>query len=251
MIASDLARSLGAAARKPEVARETAHYLANIGKVRTIEDLLADDRIFAYAMKAFGLEDMTYAKALMRKVLAEGIDDRQSIANGLADSRYREFAEAFNFARHGVAATSFQKAQQGAVDRYLRQRLEQDAGAQNEGVRLALYFQRKAPGISSVYAILGDRALLDVARTALGLSPAIAMADIDRQAEAIAERLAIGDLKDPGKLQRFLDRFMAHWDLSRPSTQPHPAAILAGRPVEAGIGPDLLASLQRLKPGGH
>ncbi len=251
IIAGDLDRSLGATARKPDVARETEHYLANIGKVTTVEGLLADERLFAYAMKAFGLGEMAYAKAFMRKVLAEGIDDRGSFANGLTDSRYREFAEAFNFARHGAAATSFQRAQQGVVDRYLRQTLEEDAGRQNEGVRLALYFQRKAPDVSSVYGLLADPALREVARTALGLPPAMGTADIDRQAEMIARRLDIADLKDPGRLHKLVERFTSLWELSRPSAPPYPPVVLIGQTVEAAIRPDLIASLQKLKRGGH
>ena len=95
---ANLTRSLKAAADKPQVARETAYYLDNIEKVKSIDDFLADDRIFAYAMKAFGLGDMTYAKAFMRKVLTEGIASSDTFANKLADKRYREFADTFNFA---------------------------------------------------------------------------------------------------------------------------------------------------------
>lgn len=250
MIASDLDRSLATTAKRSDVARETEYYLANIGKVKSIDDFLADNRLFSYAMKAFGLGEMTYAKAFMRKVLSEGIDSQQSFANSLVDPRYRQFAAAFNFARYGELTTSFQRTQQGTVDGYVRQTLEEDAGRQNEGVRLALYFQRKAPEITSVYGILGDRALLSVVQTALGISPATSAADIDRQAEMISERIDIDDFKDPAKLQKFIDRFISLWEVANPSAQLSPAAILIGQPIEFGIRPDLLATLQSLKLGG-
>ncbi len=249
MIASDIGRSLSVTARKPDVARETAYYLKNIGTVKSIEDFLADDRLFAYAMKAFGLKDMTYAKAFMRKVLAEGIDDPNSFANKLSDSRYRNFAETFNFVRHGETTTLFQRTQQDTVDKYMRQTLEEDAGSQNEGVRLALYFQRKAPSISSAYGLLADPALLAVVQTALGLSPATATADIDRQAAMISQRLDVRDLKDPAKLQKFIDRFLALWEAASPNAARTPASLLIGQPIELGLRPDLLASLQSLKMG--
>lgn len=250
LIATDLARSLAATAKKPDVARETAYYLANIGKVTSIDDFLADDRLFSYAMKAFGLGEMTYAKAFMRKVLSEGVDNRNSFANKLVDPRYREFAETFNFARYGAITTSFQRTQQGTVDNYIRQTLEEDAGRQNEGIRLALYFQRKAPELSSVYGILADRALLTIVQTALGLSPSTSAADIDRQAEMIEKRLDVADFKDPVKLQKFIDRFISLWEWANPSARPNTAAIIIGQPIEFGIRPDLLATLQSLKLGG-
>ena len=182
IIAGDLTRSLTTTAAKPQVSRASEYYLANIGNVKSIDDFLSDDRIFSYAMKAFGRQDMTYAKAFMRKVLTEGIDDRESFANGLADPRYHEFAETFNFTRYDAATTSFERTQTGTVDRYVRQTLEEDVGLNNEGVRLALYFERKIANVDSVYEILGDRALLAVVQTALGISAATGATDIDRQA---------------------------------------------------------------------
>ncbi|HEU0063029.1 MAG TPA: DUF1217 domain-containing protein, partial [Hyphomicrobiaceae bacterium] len=101
LVAADLPRALATTRAKPTVAREAEYYLAHIEQVKSIDDLLGDQRLFAFAMKAFGLEDMTYAKAFMRKALSEGIDKSDSFANTLADSRYREFVETFNFARYG------------------------------------------------------------------------------------------------------------------------------------------------------
>ena len=60
-ITANLTRSLGTTAAKPQVARESEYYLANIGNVKSIDDFLADDRLFKYAMKAFGLGEMDYA----------------------------------------------------------------------------------------------------------------------------------------------------------------------------------------------
>ncbi len=252
VLAGNLTRSLETTAAKPQVAHEAAYYLDNIGKVKSIDDFLADDRIFAFAMKAFGLGDMTYAKAFMRKVLTEGVDKPDSFANSLADRRYREFADAFNFARYGETATVFDRTRQGTVDRYVRQTLEEDAGSENEGVRLALYFQRNASSITSAYSILADPALLKVVQTALGLAPATSGVDIDRQAEMITSRLNLDDLKDPGKLDKFLTRFASLWELENPTTSAaaSASAVLFAQPLEAGIGGDLLASLQNLRLGG-
>ena len=123
---------------------------------------------------------------------------------------------------------------------------------QNEGVRLALYFERKAAGLTSAYGILADAALLKVVQTALGIPAATSAMDIDRQAEMIAARLDIEDLKDPEKLEK----------LPRPLRQPVGAArtrrsapaspsVLFSQPLELGIGADLLASLQNLQARGQ
>jgi hypothetical protein len=250
LISTDMERSIARTADSPVVERESAYYLENIGKVRSVDDFMANDRLYRFATKAFGLDDMSYAKAFMRKVLEEGVDDRSSLANKLADGRYREFAATFNFARYGTATTSFGRTQQGTVDRYVRQTLEEDAGRQNEGVRLALYFQRKAADIDSPMDILADPALLKVVQTATGLSPLTAAADIDRQAAMIYARLDMDDLKDPEKLGRFIARFTSLWELQNSPAATAVPTIIGGQPLALGFSADLLASLQNLKLGG-
>lgn len=250
LIMQDLPRSLSNTAAKPQVARETEYYLAHIGNIKSIDDFLADDRIFAYAMKAFGLEDMTYAKAFMRKVLTEGIDAADSFANTLTDKRYREFAQVFDFATYGETTTIFDRTRQGTVDRYVRQTLEEEAGQQNEGVQLALYFERKAADIDSPYDILADKALTKVVQTALGLPETTSLLDIDKQAALIESHLDLADLQDPEKLEKFLNRFTSLYELSRSDASTNPAVLLLSPPRELGLSADLLASLQNLKLGG-
>jgi hypothetical protein len=135
LIAQDIPKSIERIASQPQVARESENFLSRISEIKSIDEFMADTRVFNYAMKAHGLEDMSYAKAFMRKVLTEGVDDESAFANQLADTKYRDFAEAFNFARHGETATIFSSAQQGTVDKYHRLTLEEEAGADNTGVR--------------------------------------------------------------------------------------------------------------------
>ncbi len=202
MIAGNLTTSLERVSEQPDVARETEYYLANIGNVKTIDDFFADARLYNYAIKAHGLEDMGYAKAFMRKVLTEGIDTDDAFAKQLTDSRYTDLVELLNFARNGTAATSFEKAQKGVVDKYTRQTLEQNAGEENSGVRLALYFERMAPSITNAYGLLADDALAQVTRTLLQMPDEFAASDIDKQAAAIENVIDIKDFQDPTKLSK-------------------------------------------------
>jgi hypothetical protein len=363
LISSDIGKALGRVEKSPIVDRATDYYLENIGKVKTIDEFLADDRLFRYAMKAHGLEDMTYAKALMRKALEEGISDPQSFANKLNDKRYAEFVATYNFAALGErattynkaqveipkgyfiqaqqagldpekdqivqqetryfqanitriksvddlmkderlltyalaafgldivtedldhirelleggtrdpnapvhdegsayvafvaaldfeglgeAATTYSRAQKPASDKYLRQTLEENAGKENEGVRLALYFERKAAGITNFFQLLGDPALAQVVRTALALPAEFANADVDRQVKLFKEKLDIEYFKDPEKLAKFLQRFTALWDVANPpSVPPSPAMMILSQPPAFGISPELLLTMHRMK----
>jgi len=249
-IMRSLDRSVALVAERPETKREADYYLANIRRVATYEDLLKDDRLYRFAMTAFGLEDMIYAKAFMRKVLAEGVDGRNSFAMQLSDTRFRDFAESFNFARYGATATAFDRAQSGTVDHFVRIELERKAGQTDEGVRLAMYFQRKAPEVTSIYGLMGDAALYKVLQTALGLPPAYSSVDIDKQAAFISSKIDIGDLQSPAKLESFIERFTARWQAANGSAGQGVPQVTLSQPLLVTFDNNLLLSLQSFNPGG-
>ena len=47
-------RALASAGREPLVKRETDYFLSHISKVKSAKDFVSDQRLFAYAMKAYG-----------------------------------------------------------------------------------------------------------------------------------------------------------------------------------------------------
>lgn len=242
-VSANLPNSLKTVGKDPQVKRESDYYLANIRNIKSIDDFMKNDRIYQYAMKAFGLEEMTYAKAFIRKALTEGIDSNDSFANRLADPRYRDLAEAFNFKRYGETATVFARTQQGTVDRYVRQTLEEQAGQTNDAVRLALYFQRKASTVTTPYSLLADKALLKVTQVMLGLPEASGTLSVERQADLISKKLNLDDLKDPAKLDKLLTKFAASWDMD--NAPPNPMLNLFGSSSSGGIASDLLSQLQK------
>jgi Protein of unknown function (DUF1217) len=246
LLTNNLAKTVERIGKAPEVKRETEYYLKTIGSIKTMDAFLANDRVYTYAMKAFGLNDMVYAKAFVRKVLTDGVDTAQSFANLLADPRFRELALTFNFKSTGATTTIFDKAQKGVVDKYMQVKLEENAGADNEGVRLALYFKRKAPEITSAYSILADPALLKVAQVALSLPAASSAASIEKQAELIKSKLNVDKIDQPAELTKFLDRFTTLWELKNSSAA---ASLSAG--VESLTSTDTLMKIQSLRTGGR
>lgn len=227
---------------------ETSYYLANIVKVKSIDGLLKDDRLLNYALKAYGFDPATVNKDTLREMLEGGIADPKSPANTSTDKKYKAFVSAFNFQALGETTTTLSQAQQPAVDRYMRQTLEEAQGDQNEGVQLALYFERKAPGIKSFYDVLADKALSKVLYTALGLPDSFASADIDKQVAYFEKKLKIEDFQDTAKLGKFMKRFTSLWDATNQSaTATNPALLLLSKPTEAGISTNLLLTLQQMK----
>lgn len=233
----------------PEAIRqETAHFRETIGTIESIDDLLDSPRLLTYALEAFSLEEHGFSRAELAKLLEGGVKDADSPANKHEDKNVARFVAAFNFAEMGERTTTHVAAQHDTVANYLRQTLEENAGDQNEGVRLALYFQRKAPTLTSYYQILGDPALAEVTRTALGMPAEMAQADIDRQVAAMEKRFKLEDLKDPAKLDKFLARFSAMWDASNATaTATSPALALLAPATDFGISASTLMAITTLK----
>lgn len=214
LVTKNMSARLEAIAEQQYIKREIAYFRENIGNISSGEDLVEDYRLYNFAMKAFGLEEQIYAKGLMKKIFEGGVKDPKSIANMLTDTTFKEIAEAFGFAETGNLNMLISSNVEKVVSRYMNQELEVQAGESNQGVRLALYFERKAPGIDNWYEILGDSALAEVVRTAFGLPDEFAQTDIDKQVAYFEDRLSIEDLKNPEKVHKFLQRFTALWDVS-------------------------------------
>jgi hypothetical protein len=239
---------------RARAAEESTYYHNTIIKLQSLDALLADDRLVAYLRKAYDLEDRSISSGMLRTALTSDPMDEDSFVNRQADTRLRDLAVAFNFSsdggigRVGEGQVQIRSSVLKTTDLNTRQTMETDAGRSNEGVRLALYFQRKAPSITSAFDILADRAVFEVVRTALQLPLSMSQADIEVQANMLISRIDLSNFRDPVALDKFITRFAALYDLNNPTSSPSSAAsiILAGR--SGAIGPDqgLLGQMQSL-----
>ena len=114
-------------------------------------------------------------------------------------------------------------------------------------MRLALYFQRKAASVETPFHLMADRALLKVTQIALGIPEATATMDIDRQDEMITKKLDIEDLKDPEKLDKFIGRFTALWEIENPTSPVASSVTQLFGGYDSGIGYDLLTQMQNIR----
>jgi Protein of unknown function (DUF1217) len=248
-LTDNYARTVNRLSNDVEIKRETAYYQTAIEKVKTIDDFLANDRVYRFAMTAFGLKDMIYAKAFVKKVLKDGIDSSNSFTNQLTDPRFKDLATTFNFKSLGSTTTIFDRARQGVVDKFLQIKLEEDAGSSNDGVRLALYFRRKVSTITSAYSILGDAALYKVAQVALGLTSSSNANSLENQVSMIKAKIDLTKLSDPVVLNKFLAKFMTKWDLSNNTESTSSPALLLNQNIQSLASVETLTKIQSIHFG--
>lgn len=230
---------------------ETRYYREQIALVDSLESFLKDSRLTDFVLAAHGIDPATVDSEFLEKVLTSDPYDNESFASQQSNREWRVIAASFNFGADGSIDRLPATDGQSRVDilrteeAYLNQTLEIDAGTENEGVRLALYFKRQAHTITNAFDILADPALQEVVRVALGLPAEIAMADIDAQARMIEDRLDLTQFTDPEKLDKFLGRFSALYDLEY-GTVVSPTQLLFSNSAGAAFGADMLMSLAQV-----
>lgn len=160
----DMKSQLDRVSKQPEVARDNQYYDDNIGKVKTVDEFVDNYRLFSYAMKAYGLEDMTYAKAFMKKVLNSDLNDDNSFANKLADDRYRKFAQAFRFSTETAATQT--SSQTDDVIAHYKQTIQDQADAVDAA---NTEFKAGIGNVSSVDDLLNNESLRTYTLKAFGV----------------------------------------------------------------------------------
>jgi hypothetical protein len=128
--------------------------------------------------------------------------------------------------------------------------MEEEAGNDNAGVRLALYFERKASSVTSAYDLIADDALFEVFKVLFSLPDEISNADVDAQADMIERYLDLEDLQDPEAVAKMIVKFSVLYDADNASTTDPALAVLTAS-GSAGISADLMMSLAQLRIGGR
>ncbi|MBR0817837.1 DUF1217 domain-containing protein [Bradyrhizobium liaoningense] len=207
------------AAVRAQATKDATAYQEAITGIDSVSDLLANRPMVDLILLAKGLDPRKVSTDFLKKIFASDLNDPKSFANTQSDPRFAEIVASFNFDSKGNVARlpmmgpqkrdQFRETQAN----YLQQSLEQQQGETNPGVRLALYFQRKAGEITSAYDILADKALSEVFRTTFDLPDSMASMQIDQQAKVVDRFMKIKDLSDPAKVEKLLNRFSAMYDV--------------------------------------
>ncbi|KGB83617.1 flagellar protein [Rhodovulum sp. NI22] len=209
--------------------RDTAYFRENIGKVTSAEALVADHRLLSVALGAFGLDDDIGNMFFIQKILSDGTQSDDALANKIADKSYRKFSEAFGFGDFAVPNTQLSDFPDRIIAAYQTRQFEIAVGDQNADMRLALHMTRELGTLASAdsgddtkwYSVMGSEPLREVFETAFGLPDSFAALDIDKQMEVFRTRTerAFGDgeisqFSDPEKMDELLRLFLVRSELA-------------------------------------
>ena len=225
--------------KSPEIVRDEDYFRANIGKVKTADQLVADRRLLKVALGAFGLDGDINSKAFIQKILTDGTLSTGALANKLADKQYLKLSAAFGFGDYPVPSTQISDFADKIVSAYKSRQFAVAVGDQDGDLRLALNAQSELATLSAKsssetvkwYTILGSAPLQQVFQKALGLPSTIGALDLDQQlaafqtrAEATFGDATVSQFSDPDKVEGLIRRFLVRSQAEATASQTGPGA---------------------------
>jgi len=238
--------------QKDAATKEASYYTETMQGIKTRDDFLADSRLVNFVLESYGIDPKDVTADFMKQAMSSDLDDPKSFVNSQDDHRFVDIVSSFNFDadgkiavkdttvqdRHGRMTTDYQ---------FLQESLEEQTGEDSTGAQLALYFKRMMPQINTGYDILGDKALLEVFRTAYQLPAEMSNMDVDKQKALVDKYMDLEKLQDPDELNKFMSRFTALYDLSNDSTTDPTLQLFSNSSSSTSISADTLLSIAQLK----
>ncbi|MEM1297906.1 MAG: DUF1217 domain-containing protein [Pseudomonadota bacterium] len=217
--------------KSPDVEREITYFQENAADITSVDELMADRRILAVVLGAFGLDEDLNKGAFIRKVIEEGTLENDAFANRLVEPAYRELADTLGFGNfNGEGTLILSDVRANILQDYRERQFELAVGDVNIDMRFVLNFRREATEIVSTTAdprnawlrLIGSPPLRQVVEGALSLPPEFAAIDIDQQVDEIIRRAdsqldisSPAELLDPAKLAQFVDRFVSNSQIAQ------------------------------------
>lgn len=237
---------------KADAAEEAKYYSDKLLSITTASEFIADDRLVNLMLTAYDIDPKSVTKDFLKQVFSSDLSDPKSFVNQQPNTAWAEILGTFNFDTSGKLAKRTDGAEIQTLgkileteNRYNRQTMEEEEGESNNGVRLALYFERMSKSITSAYDIIAESALLEFFRTTYQLPDEFSNMDIDKQATLVAKYMNLEDLKDPEKVQKIINKFTALYDIENSNSSSSALSILTGDAAANGISADLLYSISQ------
>ncbi|GAA6180581.1 DUF1217 domain-containing protein [Shimia sp. NS0008-38b] len=181
----------------PEISRDLDYFAENIGNVETAEDLTSDRRLMTVVLGAYGLDDDINNTFFMNKILSEGSQADDALANRLADKRYLKLAEDFGFGDIGGPWHKVPGFVEDVQENFTTRQFEIAVGNQDDSLRLAMNAVRELEEIATSgssdnamwYTVMGSPPLRSVMETTFNLPSSFGTLDIDLQLETFRDRM--------------------------------------------------------------
>lgn len=220
-------QDVAATEKQPAVQRAISQFTAAVQSATSPQQLLDNPTVMQVLLTANGLGDQTSYTALAQKTLLSNVNDPNSLANTLTDTRWKPVVQTYDFANKGLSIIQNPQVINTITNGFAEVTWRQSLDATTPGLSNALTFRQEAPTVTTVDQILGDPVLRTVVTVTLGIPEQIAFQPLEAQEKAITSRLDVSKLQDPNFVETFAQRYLiaAANAQSTTSTTPSLAAL--------------------------
>ena len=221
-------QDIKATAAEPAVARAIASFTAAVKAATSPQQLLSNPTVMQVLLTANGLSDQIPYTALAQKTLLSNVNDSNSLANQLTDTRWKPVVQTYDFANKGLSVIQNPSVISTIANGYAEVTWRTSLDQTTPGLSNALDFLANASTATNVDQILGDPVLRSVVTTTLGIPLQIAFQPLEAQQKAITSQLDISKLQDPKFVQQFAQRYliaMAQQSAGSSTSQPSLSAL--------------------------
>lgn len=220
--------------QRPEKKRLVDEFLGKAQSIKTSGDLTKNRNLLTVALSAFGLQDDLQNTFFVNKVLEEGTQSSQALANKLTDSRYRRLADTFGFDRlTATLGMSRDRAERVARD-YVREAFAVEVGNEYPSLRLALGAERELNHIAEMdvsenarwFLVMGNPPLRKVVETAFNLPSSLGRLELDQQLAIFKEKYraqfgdaGLEDVTKDGRVSTIIDHFLLKEQIKNNASQ--------------------------------
>jgi hypothetical protein len=205
------------------VSQAVQYYQANIGNVRSANDLLGDPKLLDVALTAYGITPSSVSTATVQQLLTQ--DPTRSASLAQQDPQFLAFAQAFSSVSTdgGISIRSADNIA-GVVSSYTSEQFKATIGtklatAQAQASSASSSGSSSSTAPLSIYQVLSDSTLAAVVRGAYGLPDSAAALDPTEQIQLLTNAgFNVKDLNSPAAVSKLIDRFLGNAELQQSSS---------------------------------
>nr|WP_294517423.1 DUF1217 domain-containing protein [uncultured Rhodopila sp.] len=201
-------QDIAATAAEPQVKVAIAAFTKAVQSATSVTQLLSNPAVMHVLLTANGMSDQIGYTALATKALTSNLNDSNSLANTLTDTRWKTLAQTYNFAVNGLSSIQNSAAIASIANAYATATWQNNEDQVTPGLSNALSFKAQASTITSVDQILGNPTMRTVVTTALGIPLQIAFQPLEAQQKAISSQVDITRFQSPAFVESFVQRYL-------------------------------------------
>jgi hypothetical protein len=196
-------------AAQPKVQVAMKAFTQAVSSATSLNQLLSNPAFMNVFLTANNMSDQIGFTALATQALTSNLNDPNSLANTLTDTRWKTVAQTYNLSSPGALASLQSPATIASIaNAYATSTWETNEDTVTPGLSSALAFIAQAPTITSVDDVLGNPTVRSVVTTTLGIPQQIAFQPLEAQEKAISSQLDVSQFQNPSFVESFAQRYL-------------------------------------------